>query len=279
MLRSRDAERIAIGGLLALARAGHGGGLLLRGEQGIGKSALLADAREQGGDMHVLQATCVESESSLAYATLQQLLRPVQHFLSALPAPQRQALGVALGLELGSPPDRFLISLAALTLLSELASQQPILCVVDDAQWSDEPSLEVVRFVLRRLDAEPIAMLAAVRPGEGRDLLAAGMTLLDLSGLRRDDAADLLDAQWGDTLAPLVRDALVAATGGNPLALMELPSSLTVEQRGRGAASGASAPRRSAGGHLHRGHRPTRPRAEDRCAHLCGGGARSACDY
>jgi tetratricopeptide (TPR) repeat protein len=131
----------------------------------------------------------------------------------------------------GSNSDRFLISLAALTLLSELASQQPILCVVDDAQWSDEPSLEVVRFVLRRLDAEPIAMLAAVRAGEGRDLLAAGMTLLDLSGLRRDDAADLLDAQWGDALAPLVRDALVAATGGNPLALMELPSSLTVEQR------------------------------------------------
>jgi DNA-binding CsgD family transcriptional regulator len=231
MLWSRGEQRGAVTLLLDSARAGHGGGLLLRGEPGIGKSALLADARDQAGDMGVLQATCVESESSLAYAALHQLLRPVQHTLSGLPAPQRQALAVALGLELGSPPDRFLISLAALTLLSELASQQPTLCIVDDAQWSDEASLEALRFVIRRLEAEPIAVLVAVRAGEGRDLLAAGLSLLELSGLSRDDAAALLDAQWGAALAPAVRDALVTATGGNPLALIELPPSLTVEQR------------------------------------------------
>jgi DNA-binding CsgD family transcriptional regulator len=231
MLRSRDEQRGTITRILDAARAGNGGGLLLQGEPGIGKSALLADAREQAGDMCVLQATCVESEANLAYATLHQLLRPVQHRVRALPAPQRQALAVVLGLDLGGPPDRFLISLAVLTLLSELASQQPTLCIVDDAQWSDEPSLEIIRFVLRRLNAEPIAALAAVRVGERRDLLAAGMTSLDLSRLERDDAIAVLDAHWGDALAPLVRHALVAASGGNPLALIELPRSLTVDQR------------------------------------------------
>src|SRR5262249_12669726 len=121
--------------------------------------------------------------------------------------------------------------LAVLTLLSELASQQPTLCIVDDAQWSDEPSLEILRFILRRLDAEPIAALAAVRAGEGRDLLAAGMTSLELSRLERDDAIAVLDPHGGDALAPLVRHALAAASGGNPLALIELPRSLTVDQR------------------------------------------------
>jgi DNA-binding CsgD family transcriptional regulator len=231
VLRSRDHERSSIARLFDSARAGYGGGLLLRGEPGIGKSALLADAREHADGIRVVRATCVEAESGLAYAVLQQLLQPVQDSVSALPDPQRQALSVALGLELGGAPDRFLISLAALTLLSELASQQPIVCVVDDAQWSDEPSLEVLRFMLRRLEAEPIAILASVRTGEGHELETAGMDVLDLGGLPRQQAATLLDARWGETLASPVRDAILAASGGNPLAVIELPRSLTVEQR------------------------------------------------
>jgi DNA-binding NarL/FixJ family response regulator len=236
VLFARDEERSAISRVLNSARAGRGGGLLLRGEPGIGKSALLSDARERANDMRVLHATCVESESSLAYAVLHQLLLPVQGNLGGLPTPQRQALAVSLGLELDSAPDRFLISLATLTLLSDLANQQPIVCTVDDAQWSDEPSLEVLRFVLRRLDAEPIAMLAAVRSGEGRDLQSAGMKVLALGGLEREQATCFIDQQWGEALAPAVREAVLRAASGNPLALLELPNSLTVEQRA-GAAS------------------------------------------
>ena len=181
--------------------------------------------------MRVLYAIGVESESGLAYATLHQLLRPIQNSVSTLPAPQRQALAVALGLDLGGAPDRFLISLAALTLLSELASHQPMLCIIDDAQWADEPSLEAMQFVVRRLDAEPIAVLASVRRGEGRALQAAGMQVLEVGQLDHAQSAALLDAQWGEALAPVVRDVLATASGGNPLALNELPRSLTPRQR------------------------------------------------
>src|SRR5438477_12140736 len=180
MLGARAGERGAIARLLDSARAGRGGGLILRGEAGIGKSALLADTREHAQDMRVLQATGVEAESNLAYAVLHQLLRPLRHPWSDLPEPQRHALSVALGMDSGTAPDRFLISLAVLTLLSERAGQQPILCIVDDAQWADEPSQEVLRFVGRRLDSEPIALLATVRAGEDRGLQSAGLTVLDL---------------------------------------------------------------------------------------------------
>jgi predicted ATPase len=154
VLRSRDAELGAIDQLLESARAGHGGGLVVRGEPGIGKSALLHEASSRAADMLVLKATGVEAESAFAYAALHQLLHPIHQHATQLPAPQRQALGAALGLEAGAAPDRFLISLATLTLLSDVASQQPILCIFDDAHWADEPSLEVVRFVVRRLETE-----------------------------------------------------------------------------------------------------------------------------
>ena len=231
MLRWRERERSAIAQLLHLARAGRGGGLLLEGEPGIGKSALLADARDQASDMRVLHATCIENESSLAYAMLEQLLRPVRKAIDNLPAPQHEAFSIALGLQTGNPPDRFLVSLAALTLLSEFATDQPILCLIDDAQWSDAPSLEVLRFVIRRLDAEPIAVVASVRAGEGRDLLNAGMRIVPVAGLPKQDAAALLEARWENALAPHVRDQLIATTRGNPLALVELSRSLTAEQR------------------------------------------------
>jgi len=231
VLRSRDPERAAIDRVLDSARAGRGGGLILRGEAGIGKSALLADARERAGGMRVLHATCVEAESTLAYATLHQLVRPILACASELPQPQQRALRIALGLEVGTSPDRFLISLAALTLLSEAATQQPLLCIVDDVHWADEPSREIVAFVARRVESEPIALLTSVRDGEGRDLEAAGMRILDVARLAREQTSALVDERWGTALVPSVRDAVVTAADGIPLAAIELPGMLTADQR------------------------------------------------
>ena len=231
MLRARTDERTAIGQLLDAARSGSGGGLVLRGGPGIGKSALLADARERASGMRVLDCIGVEAEATLAYAALHQLLRPIAQHYRDLPAPQRQALGIALGLEAGNPPDRFLISLAVLTLLTDVASQQPILCMLDDAHWADEPSLDVIRFVARRVAREPTAFLVAVREGAGRDLDAPGLPVLDLAGLEPEDAAAVLDEEWGTTLAPAVRAALVRAANGNPLALHEVPRTLSQAER------------------------------------------------
>ena len=231
MLGSRDAELAAIDRLLESARAGHGGGLVLRGEPGIGKSALLGEACARASGMCLLKATGVQAESNLAYAALQQLLHPIQHHASDLPAPQRQALQVALGLDRGGAPDRFLISLATLTLLSDLAGQQPVVCVLDDAHWADEASLEVVRFVARRVESEPIALLASVGSGPGRDLHATGMQIVEVEGVSTEAALALLDQHWQAALAPPVRQALVAVARGNPLALTVLPRILTEDQR------------------------------------------------
>lgn len=196
----------------------------------MGKSALLAEARERAGDMRILTATGVEAESPLGYASLQLLLRHLMDRAGTLPAPQSRALRVALGLEAGDPPDRFLVSLATLTLLSEAADERPVFCVLDDAHWADTPSLDVIAFVARRIEAEPIALLASVRHGEGRALEAAGMTTLQMSGLGHDDAAAILHERWGTAIAPAVRKALVGAASGNPLALLELPRVLSAEQ-------------------------------------------------
>lgn len=230
MLRSRDRELAAIERLLDSARAGRGSGLLVSGEPGIGKSALLAAARERAGDMRILTATGVEAESALGYASLQLLLRHLLDCVGTLPAPQSRALRVALGLEAGDSPDRFLVSLATLTLLSRAAEERPVLCVLDDAHWADAPSLDVVAFVARRIEAERVALLATVRPDEGRALEAAGMTALPVSGLGIDDAAALIYEQCGTAIAPAVRKALVDSAGGNPLALRELPRVLSAEQ-------------------------------------------------
>src|SRR5215469_9853328 len=137
VLRGRDRELAAIDQLLESARRGEGGALLLRGDAGSGKSALLVEARRRAGDMLVLHAVGVDAESTLAYATLQQLIRPILTRTDGLPAPQRDALRTALGLEAGPPPDRFLTSLAVLTLLSDTATDRPELCLVDDANWAD----------------------------------------------------------------------------------------------------------------------------------------------
>ncbi len=242
MLWSRTPETSAIDRLLSRARAGQGGGLLLRGEPGIGKSALLRYAGEAAGDAWVLVAAGAAAESDLAYATAHQLIRPLLSRLDGLPAPQAAALGVALGLRAGPrAPDPFLVSLAVLTLLSDAG--RPVLCLVDDVQWMDRPSAGVLAFVVRRLREEPIVVLAADRLDRDRhlndffsrtvlgdSLMTAGLPERRLAGLEPDAAAALLTQRSGTTLAPGVRDALLRAADGNPLALTELPGTLRPAQ-------------------------------------------------
>src|SRR5262249_49591584 len=158
----------AIGALLDAARQSRSGALVLRGEPGIGKTALLEEARGRAGDMHVLSARGVESESDLPFAALDQLLRPALAHLDKLPPPQATALRGALGLEQGATDERFLVFAACLSLLSEMAERRPVLCLVDDAHWLDSASADALLFVARRLDAEGIVILFAAREGEAR---------------------------------------------------------------------------------------------------------------
>jgi DNA-binding CsgD family transcriptional regulator len=230
MLWARDAERAAVDRLLASARSGQGGALLICGEPGIGKSALLEYAPGGAGDMVALSWSAAESETTLAYAGLHHLLRPLMGRVGGLPEPQARAIRIALGLESGVGPDRFLVSLATLTLLSESASDRPILWVLDDAHWADLPTLEVIAFLARRLEADPIALLAASRDCAGQPW-ATGMARLSLDGLPPEAAAALLAQRWGADLVPPVREALVGVAAGNPLALIELPRLLSPEER------------------------------------------------
>jgi DNA-binding CsgD family transcriptional regulator len=213
------------------ARAGRSGVLVVRGQAGVGKSALLADAVERAAGMRVLQARGIESESELAFAALHQLLRPVMGWIGRLPPPQAAALRVAFGLQEGVGADRFLVSVAVLSLLAEAAEDRPVLAVVDDAHWLDGASANALAFAARRLEAEPVALLLAAREEEsGRLEGFGGLSELKLGGLDPAAAGALLAERTGPTVAPAVRDRLVEQTGGNPLALMELPSILTPGQ-------------------------------------------------
>jgi DNA-binding CsgD family transcriptional regulator len=230
MLYGRDREQSRISALLDAARASHSGALVVRGEPGVGKSALLEDARERAGDMRVLAARAIESESELPYAALHQLLLPAADKLDELPAAQAQALKAALGLADGSGHERFLVFAGCLSLLSELAESQPVLCLVDDAHWLDLGSADALRFVARRLEAEGVVVLFAAREGEIRKFEAADVPSLHLSGLDAVAATELLAGQTGVDPAPGVRDRLVEETRGNALALVEVRSGLTEAQ-------------------------------------------------
>lgn len=232
VLVGRDAERARVAGLLDEAREGRTGVLVLRGEPGVGKSALLADAIDgaAAAGLTVLAGGGVESEAHLPYAGLHQVVRPILDGLDRLPAPQARALRGALGLEAGVGDEWFLVSLAALSLLAEAAESGPLLCVVDDAHWLDDASAESLLFAARRLEAEGIAMLFAAREGEARSFEAPGLEELWLSGLEAADAAALLDGVTAVPLSPEARRRLIEGTGGNPLALIELSSALTESQ-------------------------------------------------
>jgi len=229
LLLGREPECAAIDRLLDDARAGLGGTLVVRGEAGIGKSALLEYARQRAAPMTVLSAGGVQAESDLAFAGLHELLRPVLGYLGALPGIQSQALAGALGLATSAQADRLLISVAVLGLLAAAADERPALCVVDDAQWLDQPSAEALVFTARRLRAEPMAILFAAREGEEARFEAAGLPELALAGLAEQPAAEVL-ASRARRAAPGVRDRLLAEAAGNPLALLELAGGLSEEQ-------------------------------------------------
>lgn len=202
----------------------RGGALVVRGEAGIGKSALLAAAsnRAHRRGVAVMAMAGVESEERLAFAGLHQLLRPYLERLSHLPEPQRRALDAAFGVADGEAPDLFLIGLATLELIAETAADAPRLAVVDDAQWLDGPSSQVLAFVARRVELEPVILLFAVREGVQSDLDGAGLRVLSLSGLSEDASAALLDAS-GRGLSGELKARILAEAAGNPLALLELP--------------------------------------------------------
>src|ERR1700719_4432048 len=189
MLLDRLSERAALSQLLEAARAGRSGVLVVRGEPGVGKTALLEWAVGSAAGLRVARVAGVESEMELAFAALQQLCAPMLDKLAGLPDPQRAALGVAFGLNTGAAPDRFLVGLAVLTLLSEAAEERPLLCVVDDAQWLDRASAQALAFVARRLLAERVGLVFAARePGEQ----LVGLPELEVRGLQDEDARALL---------------------------------------------------------------------------------------
>jgi DNA-binding CsgD family transcriptional regulator len=223
VLHDRRSEREALGRLLEAVRVGRSRVLVLSGEAGVGKTALLESAIESASGFRVARAFGVEGEMELAFAALQQLCAPMLDRVDRLPGPQQDAVGVAFGLSAGNAPDRFLVGLAVLSLLAEVAEEQPLLCVVDDAQWLDRVSAQALAFVARRLLAEPVALVFSTRdPGDDLE----GLPRLVVKGLRDSDARALLGSALRVPLDERVRERVVAETRGNPLALLELPRGL-----------------------------------------------------
>jgi DNA-binding CsgD family transcriptional regulator len=226
-LVGRQREREALDRLLEAARGGRGAVLVVHGEPGVGKTALLEYAREAGREFRVVQTIGVEGEMELPFAALQQLCSPILELMKCLPIPQRDALAVAFGVSAGEAPNPFLVGLAVLGLLSDAAEEQPLLCVVDDAQWLDRASARALAFLARRLLADKIALVFAARePGD----VLAGLPELHVLSLGHRDARTLLESALPARLDEHVLDRIVAETRGNPLALLELPRGLTPTQ-------------------------------------------------
>ena len=226
-LLGRHREREALGRLLEAARGGRGGVLVMHGDPGVGKTALLEHAIEAGPDFQVVRVGGVEGEMELAFAALQQLCAPIFRLSERLPDPQREALSVAFGVSAGRPPDPFLVGLAVLGLVSEAAEDRPLLCLVDDAQWLDWSSARALAFVARRLLAERIAFVFAAR--ESGDALAR-FPQVHVGPLGHRDARALLESVLPGRLDDRVVERIVVETRGNPLALLELPRGLSPAQ-------------------------------------------------
>ncbi|GAA5139886.1 ATP-binding protein [Pseudonocardia adelaidensis] len=225
LLLGRSAECAAVDQLLARARDGRSGALVVHGEAGIGKTALLEHARDAAAGFRVQQIAGVEAEMPFAFAALHQLCAPLLDQLAALPDPQQTALGVALGQAAGDPPDRFLVGLAALGLLAEAAAEQPLLCLIDDVQWLDPASAQTLAFVARRVEVEQLALIFARRdtaPGTGGTEVFTGLPHLHLDRLGHADARRLLAEAVPAPLDERVHDRILAEARGNPLALREL---------------------------------------------------------
>ncbi|MDA0159934.1 AAA family ATPase, partial [Solirubrobacter ginsenosidimutans] len=223
-LRGRWRERALLDRLLASVRVRESRSLVVRGEAGVGKTALLEYVAARASDDEVLRAVGVESEIELPFAALHQLCVPLLDRLERLPVPQRDALNTAFGLHAGDVPDRFVVGLAVLSLLGEAAEERPLICLVDDAQWLDRTSAQVLAFVARRLEAEGVALVFAEREASS---ILAGLPALVVEGLDFQAARALLEDALAGPLDPRVRDRIIAETRGNPLALLELPRGMT----------------------------------------------------
>ncbi|GAA3938516.1 ATP-binding protein [Actinoplanes auranticolor] len=229
MLTGREVERDMLDRVVEAVQGGHGRVLVVRGEPGVGKTALLdhlADRASRVG-CRLVRVAGVQSEMELAFAGLHQLCLPLLHYAEQLAAPQRDALRTAFGLVGGPPPDRFFVGLAVLSLLSAAGGDRPVVCVVDDEQWLDAGSAQVLGFVARRLLADPVGLVFGARE-PGAEL--AGLPELRVDGLQDDQARALLDSALTAPLDGRVRDLLVAEARGNPLALLELPRGLSPEE-------------------------------------------------
>src|SRR5208283_4368124 len=232
VLVGRPAERGVLGGLLARAADGYSGALVLRGETGVGKTALLDEtvAAATAAGLQTARLTGVEPETQLGYAGLHRFLLPFADHLERLPGPQRDALRSTFGLVAGPPADRFLVALAVLTLLAEVASAAPLVCVIDDVQWLDPESAVVLGFAARRLYAERVVLLFAVREPAGQLPALAGLSELAIGGLDDAAAMELLSALTPGPVSPAAGARIVAGTGGNPLALVEVARELSPGQ-------------------------------------------------
>jgi DNA-binding CsgD family transcriptional regulator len=239
VLFGRRRERGVLDRLLVGARDGHGGAIAVLGEPGIGKTALIEQAVTSSQDFRVLRTAGLEGETELAYAALLQLCAPGLDRLARLPVPQSDAMRVAFGLCTGDPPDRLLVALALLSLLSDMAAERPLLCVVDDAQWLDRASAQAVAFVARRLATEAVAFVFGARevPDELR-----GLPEMVVEGLGDGDARALFGSVFPYRLDRPVLDRIVAETNGNPLALLELPRGLSPAQLAGGFGLPVSVP-------------------------------------
>jgi DNA-binding CsgD family transcriptional regulator len=244
--RGRARERQALDGLLDRVRGGESAVLVIRGEAGIGKTALMRYCARQASGCRLAQIQGVESEMKLPLAALHQLCTPMLSSLDALPEPQQRALRVAFGLAADPAPDLFVLGLAVLSLLAENAAARPLVCLIDDAQWLDEASSQVLGFVGRRLLAEPVGLLLAVREAVGERLFP-GLPALTLEGLTDEDARALLTAAVPGHLDKRIRDRIIAETGGNPLGLLELARGMSEAELAGGF---PGPPKASLAGHL-----------------------------
>ena len=241
MLRGRSKECEQLDDLLDRARGGHSGTLVVRGEAGIGKTALLDHATETSAGFRMVRAIGVQSEMEMPFATLHQLCGRMLERVEGLPQPQADALRVAFGVSKGESPDRFLVGLGALSLLSEVAEEQPLLCIVDDAQWLDRASAQVLSFVARRLEADSVILLFGVRdPLPAPELL--GLPEMVVGGLSETDAREVMTAAVPGRLDERVRDRVIAEARGNPLALLELPRNWTADMAGGFGLSSSTPP-------------------------------------
>lgn len=248
-LRGRHRECATLRALVSDPGPDTGRVLVVRGEAGVGKSALLDYVAHEASGFRCTQVAGVESDMELAFAALQQLCAPLLGHVDELPAPQRHALDVAFGRGVGPTPDRFLVGLAVLSLMAAAAESRPLLCIVDDAQWLDQVSLQTLGFVARRLLAEPVAIVFAVR-GAGADVLA-GLPEMLVAGLADGDARKLLDSVVLGRLDDRVRDRIIAETRGNPLALVQVPRNVSAAELAGGFGHTTAA--RPSAGHVEKG--------------------------